>query len=237
MLSFNVTERALVTGNIHVELCGGGIGAQDLIASGAIPGDITLQLMSRLRAQNLEKKECFAEERDGPIAFTRAESAAIGAKVAVGVRLFATADGGDVGVCTLNLIISPDQDDHVDDSARKAIEDADRQEFPSETRRQTEMGTSAPSSATPVTTVSSVIPSTEETANAAEAEATVAAPNEEQTKRHMMLLEKAGRHIETIEEVQFPRTHNGCGLHQKSSSYPQGVSHAHKKTPCFGRDW
>lgn len=218
MLSFNVTERALATGSIHVELCGGGIGAQDLIASGAVPGDVTLQLMCRLRAQNLEKKECSAEERDDPVVFNSTEPAAIGAKVVVGVRLFAAAGGGDVGVCTLNLNIRPDHDDHEDEPARKAIEDADRQEMPAAPIRQTEMGTSAPSSAKPVTTVSSVIPGTVETVEAAEAEVmtavaetAVVAPNEEQTKRHTELLQEAGRHIETIEEVQFPRTHNGCG--------------------------
>lgn len=217
MLSVSVTEGDLATGSIHIELCGAGTGAQDLIASGAIPGDLTLQLIGQLRTQSLEKKERSAEELNGAVAYARTEPEAVGDKVAVGVRLFATAGGGDVGVCTLNLKIRPDNADD-GEPAREAIENAGRPETPVEAVRQTAMGTPAPSSVSLVPAVSSVIPDTAgtveaETGVATEvAEPAVAAPNEEQTNHHLVLLEEAGRHIETIEEVHFPRTGNGCGL-------------------------
>lgn len=216
VLSFSVTEGDLATGSIHIELCGEGIRAQDLIASGVISGDVTLQLIGRLRTRSLEKKEYSAEERDGSVGSSRTEPAAIGGKAAIGVRLFATAGGGDVGVCTLNLKIIPDGDD--DEPAREAIKNAHQPGTPAEAMRQENLGTSAPSSASLVAAVSSVIPDTAATmaaevkTAAAVAEAAVAAPNGEERERHLLLLEEAARHIETIEEVQVPRTHVGCGL-------------------------
>lgn len=231
MLSFSVTERDLATRSIHIELCGGGgsVGAQNLIASGAIPGEVTL---CRLRAQRLEKKECYPkEERDRAVASSSspAEPAAIGGKVVVGVRLFATAGGGDVGVCTLNLKLRPDGDGD-DEPAREAVENADQSETPAESMQQENVGKSEHPSASLVAAaaVPSVIPEAAVAVEEVEAEGetevagaagVVAAPNEEESRHHLLLLEEAARHIKTIEEVQFPHVvayKNGCGLQQRT---------------------
>lgn len=220
VLSFGVTERDLATGSIHIELCSGGIGAQDLIASGAIPGDVSLQLIYHLRTQSLDK-EHYAEERDSAVASTRAEPAATGGKVAVDVRLFAKAGGGDVGVCTLNLNIRPDDGD---EPAREAAENSNQHKTPAYAMRQEHAETSAPPPVSLVAAASSVVLETAASASAeAEmakevVEAEVAASNDEERKRNLLVLEEAARHIGTIEEVRTWRSEDGCELSPNKQS-------------------
>lgn len=99
VLSFSVTDKDLAAGGIHVELCDGGtVDAPNPVASGTIPGDLTLQLICRSRSN------CETSSDNGE----RSPTKPFGSGVAVEVRLFAKMGGEDAGVCTLNLKFSPD---------------------------------------------------------------------------------------------------------------------------------
>ncbi|CAM9091747.1 unnamed protein product, partial [Hapterophycus canaliculatus] len=104
VVSFSVTDQTLPSDGVQIELCCGNIGAQDLFASGCIPGDVTLQLLCRLQSDGLESVRPSADESAGG---NSAVSHASGS-LAVLVRLFAEAGGEEAGVCTLNLKFKPD---------------------------------------------------------------------------------------------------------------------------------
>lgn len=125
MLSFRVTDQALTAHGVHIELCDGDVGIADPVAHGIIPGEVTVQLMYHLSSRDLHAGDhcpppvSDSQERDSDYSSdstvrcaSRVESAsgtentarrAISSGVVVKVRLFAEADGEDVGTCVLNL--------------------------------------------------------------------------------------------------------------------------------------
>lgn len=99
VLSFSVTEQALTSDGVVIELCSGRVGEQDLVACGTIPGDVTMQLICRLRSKLVER----GRNPGGAATASDTES------LAVEVRLFGTHAGKDAGVCSLNLNFRPDE--------------------------------------------------------------------------------------------------------------------------------
>lgn len=189
VLSFGVTDQALTADGVLIELCSGSIGAQDLIASGSIPGDVTMQLICRLRSERFERNLRSADAGDG------AAASASSGSLAVDVRLFATAGGKEVGTCTLNFKFKPDDGDEA--ASRK-------ESIQAEARRAAE--TSAP--AAPVTTAPTLA-STPKVVGAPEVVTTEsptgaggAIEGTERRQSSLILLEETARHIEAIEEVR-----------------------------------
>ena len=182
MLSFGVTDQALTTDGVLIELCSGSIGAQDLvISSGSIPGDVTMQLICRLRSERLERNLHSNDDGDDAAASTSSGS------LAVEVRLFAKAGGKQVGTCTLNLNFRPDDGD-------EAVKR--RNSMHAEARRESSaVATSAP----PVVGGPDVVTMGSKTG------AGGAIEGSERRQSSLVLLEETARRIEAIEEVQQQR--------------------------------
>eukprot|EP00903_Cladosiphon_okamuranus_P012325 g11556.t1 len=129
VLSFSVTEQALTSDGVLIELCSGGVGEKGLVASGTIPGDVTMQLICRLRSKR---------SGGGPYSGDAAASASTSESLAVKVRLFAKDAGKDAGVCSLNLNFSPDEGNETSNG----IEGPDL--LQAKARRESESPTAAP---------------------------------------------------------------------------------------------
>lgn len=99
VLSFSVTEQALTSDGVLIELCSGGVGEQGLVASGTISGDVTMQLICRLRS----KRSGGGHPSGDAAAASASES------LSVEVRLFAKDASKHAGVCSLNLNFRPDE--------------------------------------------------------------------------------------------------------------------------------
>lgn len=111
VLSFNVTDRALAAGGVHVELCDrGATGAPELVASGSIPGNFTLDLIGGSDSSGGKADEPAAPlekvEREGGDGVTPSRV------TTVEVRMFAKDGRKDAGVCVLNLLFKPDSGLH-----------------------------------------------------------------------------------------------------------------------------
>lgn len=176
VLLFSVTDQALTDGGVHIELCDGDIGKQDLVASGTIPGNITLGLICRLHSDCLER----GNSSDGydPVIDPMDPTTRNGG-VAVEVRLYAKAGGEDAGVCTVNLNFRPDEEELANAAADTGYEKVLTHELP---------GVESESTAT---------------ATLAAAAAAVAAVSEvgDERQSSLSLLAETARHIEAIEEV------------------------------------
>lgn len=112
VLSFSVTDQALSSGGVQIELCDGGSGGeQEAIASGSIPGDVTFRLICSSRSTLEGGNRCVERKRIVEAA-ENIHSGGCGDAVGVEVRLFAKIGGEDAGVCTLNLVFRPDVENH-----------------------------------------------------------------------------------------------------------------------------
>lgn len=198
VLSFSVTDQALTSDGVLIELCSGSIGAQDLVASGTIPGDITMQLICRLRSEHLDHEGSTA----AAVASTAA--AAANGSLAVQVRLFDKAGGEDAGVCTLNLNFRPDRQDETGILSKTNTPCIGGHTIQAEA--QTELGTSVMASSPRAVAPSSM------SVGAAEARAGGLAEEMDHHKSSLVLLEETARHIEEIKEVQFGRLQDEARL-------------------------
>ena len=174
VLSFSVTEQALTSDGVLIELRSGGVGEQGLVASGTIPGDVTMQLICRLRSKLSERGR-----HSGGAAAAAAASASD--CLAVEVRLFAKDAGKDAGVCTLNLNFRPDEGNETSNAEEGlALPQARAQ-------REPDSSTGAPDAV--VTDTSPPRGRVFEGAG--------------RRQSSLTLLEETARHIEAIEEVRF----------------------------------
>lgn len=106
MLSFNVTDRALAAGGVHVELCNRRTeGAPEVVASGSIPGNFTRDLIGRSDSSGGK-----ADKADDPVEKVRkgGVDGVTPNEATVEVRMFTQDRRKDVGVCVLNLTFKPD---------------------------------------------------------------------------------------------------------------------------------
>lgn len=190
VLSFSVTEQTLTSDGVLIELCSGSIGAQDLVASGTIPGHITMQLICRLRSERLERGHRSTDNAAGEDS-TAAVPATTSSSLAVEVRLFDNTGGKDAGVCTLNLNFRPDREDETANSVPCMW----GHQMQAEAQRESEA--SAMVSAPRVVAVPAVA------ARAAEVRADWLVKGMDHHKSSLVLLEETARHIEEIKEVQF----------------------------------
>lgn len=198
VLSFSVTDQALTSDGVLIELCSGNIGAQDLVASGTIPGDITMQLICRLRSEHLERghnstENNAAREYSTAAAVASTAAATTSGSLAVEVRLFDKAGGKDAGVCTLNMQFRPDGQDET----RKSLKAPCIGEHSIRAEAQTELEASAMASSPRAVSSPSMA------AKAAEARAGGIVEEVDHHKSSLILLEETARHIEEIKEVQF----------------------------------
>lgn len=176
VLSFSVTEQALTSEGVLIELISGGVGEQGLVASGTIPGDVTMQLICQLRSKLFE----HGHHSGGAVA-AAATAASTNESLAVEVRLFAKEADKDAGVCSLNLNFRPDE----------GTETSTRIEGPNllqaEAQREPE--------------TSIVAPEAVMTATSAQEGGVPEGAGRRQSS--LTLLEETARHIEAIEEVRF----------------------------------
>lgn len=189
VLSFSVTDQALTSDGVLIELCCGNVGSQDLVASGTIPGDVTMRLICRLRSKGFEGGRACA---DNNLAGDSAPASG-GSSLAVEVRLFAEPGGKDAGVCTLNLNFRQDEGEEV----ANGVEDAQLPGYAmqDETQRKVEI------------TVEEQIPlaiaAPGVAVTAGQTRAGAPTDGAERRQSSLVLLQETARHIEAIEEVQF----------------------------------
>lgn len=175
MLSFSVTEQALTSDGVLIELRSGGAGEQGLVASGTIPGDVTMQLICRLRSKLSECGHHY-----GGAAATAAAASATDS-LAVEVRLLTKDAGKDAGVCSLNLNFRPDEGNDTSTVAEGP------NLLQARVQREPEISTDAPEAA--MTEASPPRGGIAEGAG--------------HRQSSLTLLEETARHIEAIEEVRF----------------------------------
>lgn len=178
VVSFSVTDQTLTSDGVQIELCYGNIGAQDLFASGSIPGDVTMQLLCRLQSGGL-KSECPLTDESS--AGDSAVAAASGS-LAVVVRLFAKAGGEEAGVCTLTLKFRPDE-------GRVAANEAEDSTPAKQNEARQDPKTA------PVADIE------------AAGRVTTPSEGTKHRQSSLTLLEETARHIEAIEEVTFRVRH------------------------------
>lgn len=179
VLSFSVTEQALTSEGVLIELCVGGGREQDPVASGTIPGNVTIQLICRLRSKLFERRRRSFDERISEGADSAPAAASGGESLAVEVRLFAKDADKDAGVCSLNLNFRPDDGN----------ETANEIEGPSPRQAEAQTGADAP------------IVTSETVMMATSAQEGGGFQGTGTRQSSLLLLEETARHIETIQEV------------------------------------
>lgn len=184
-----MTDQALTSDGVLIELCCGNVGSQDLVASGTIPGDVTMRLMCRLRSKRVGRGRACA---DNNVAGDSA-SANGGSSFAVEVRLFAQPGGKDAGVCTLNLNFRQDEGEEV----ANGVEVAQLPGYAMQDEAQRKIGT------TDEEQIPLAIAAPGVAVTAGQTRAGAPTDGAERRQSSLVLLQETARHIEAIEEVQL----------------------------------
>ncbi|CAM9310736.1 unnamed protein product, partial [Ectocarpus sp. 13 AM-2016] len=223
VLSFSVTDQALTSDGVLIELCCGNAGSEDLVASGTIPGDVTMRLICRLRSKSVGRGRACADDN---VAGDSA-SANGGSSLAVEVRLFAEPGGKDAGVCILNLNFRQDEGEEV----ANGVEDAQLPEY------AMQYGAQRTRETTEEEQIPSAIAAPGAALTAGQTRAGAPTDGAERRQSSLLLLQETARHIEAIEEVcqlvrQQHELADGAGRPEGGDDTPVLASQTHSEPPA-----